>query len=421
MRQTKVALVALLVLLVSAPAFVAMGQSQATVVFGSWRTEDTERMNRINEVFQKKNPNIVIQFSPTKNTEYDAQLQSSMAAGIGPDVMMLRSYDGGRVIYDAGYLEVLNTLVPEIGNIPKTAVSAWSTEDGKRYGVPIIGVTHGIFYNKDTFDKYGLKEPRTWSEFIAACQLLKDKGETVIAQGIKEPWSLYEVVFSGLGPNFYGGEKSRQKLIRGEMKLTDKPFVDAFAAVKQLVPFFAEGYQGLNYVDMQQLFVSGKAAMYIGGSWELGPFKDMGLEFNLGWFPPPVVKAGDKLQYCFHVDSGLGLNAKSKVKKATVAYLRWTATPEFAQLLMNELPGLYSFTPGEYTFSNPVAKKILDTAKTSDLTVRTVWEKLSAKNPTGNLSMWDALFKLCNGDFTPMQAAAYVQNQVATWYKPFQK
>lgn len=35
--------------------------------------------------------------------------------------------------------------------------------------------------------------------------------------------------------------------------------------------------------------------------------------------------------------------------------------------------------------------------------------------------MWEALFKLCNGDFTPMQAAAYVQNQVATWYKPFQK
>jgi raffinose/stachyose/melibiose transport system substrate-binding protein len=82
---------------------------------------------------------------------------------------------------------------------------------------------------------------------------------------------------------------------------------------------------------------------------------------------------------------------------------------------------LYSFTPGDYTFSNPVAKRILDTAKTSDLTVRTVWEKLSAKNPTGNLSMWEALFKLCNGDYAPNQAAAYVQSQVATWYKPFQK
>ena len=417
MRRIQLAFTLMTVFIVSA----VMAQGQANVIFGSWRTEDRERMDRINQVFENKNPSIHIQFSPTKNTEYDAQLQSSMAAGTGPDVMMLRSYDGGRLIYDAGYLEVLNSLVPEIGNLPKTAINAWSTEDGKRYGVPLLGVAHGVYYNKDTFDKYGLKEPKTWSEFIALCQLLKDKGETVIAQGIKEPWSLYEVVYSGLGANFYGGEKSRQKLIHGEMKLTDKPFVDAFAAVKQLVPFFATGYQGLNYVDMQQLFVSGKAAMYIGGSWELGPFKDMGLDFNLGWFPPPVVKAGDRLQYCFHVDSGLGLNAKSKVKKETVAYLRWTATPEFAQLLMNELPGLYSFTPGEYTFNNPVAKKILDTAKTSDLTVRTVWEKLSAQNPSGNLTMWEALFKLCNGDFTPSQAAAYVQTQVATWYKPFQK
>jgi raffinose/stachyose/melibiose transport system substrate-binding protein len=420
MKRTRVFMISLLVLLLSVPVFLAVADPVA-IVFGSWRTEDIDRMNRINQVFQQKNPNIQVQFSPTKNTEYDAQVRSSLAAGVGPDVMFTRSYDGGRVLYDSGYLQVLNTLVPGIATLPETAQNAWRTEDGKEYSVPILGVAHGVYYNKDTFDKYGLKEPKTWGEFLAACKKLKDNGETVIAQGIKEPWSLYEVVYSGLGPNFYGGEKSRQKLIRGQMKLTDKPFVDAFAAIKELVPYFATGYQGLNYVDMQQLFVSGKAAMYIGGSWELGPFKDMGLDFNMGWFAPPVVHAGDRLQYCFHVDSGLGLNAKSKHQSEAVAYLKWTTTPEFAQLLMNELPGLYSFVPGDYNFSNPVAKKILDTSKNADLTVRTVWEKLSAQDPSGNILMWEAMFKLCNGDLSPSQAAAYVQDRVASWYKPFKK
>lgn len=408
----------IMLLTVSMVATFSLAGEQVTIKLTSWRTEDIERMNKINAVFMEKNPNIIVEFQPTKDTEYDAQMISSLQAGVGADIIWLRSYDPGEFIYDGGYLSELNDLIPELADFPSAAINAWAKEDGAIYGVPIAGVTHGVFYLGDIFEKYGLKEPATWAEFIDLCQTLKDNGETVFAQGTGDGWPLYEVIYSGLGANFYGGEVSRQALMAGDMKLTDEPFVNAFKAVDELQQFFPRGYEAINYVDMQQLFGTRQAAMYIGGSWEIGIFEDAGLT-DLGWFAPPVENVGDTLQYCFHVDMGVGLNKDSKNYEAALEYSKWVSTPEFAQLFMIDLPGFYSYTPGEYNLENPVAQKILDAAVDADVTVRTVWEKMSRQYPSGNAMMEEALVKMFTDVLTPEEAAALVQKALETWYEPF--
>lgn len=389
------------------------------IVYTSWRTEDIERVNRMNAVFMEKHPNIIVKFDPIKNTEYDAQIKTALEAGVGADLLMMNSYDGGRFYYDSGYIAELSELIPALAEYDEVALGAFSTEDGIVYGVPLIAVSHGVYYNKDIFDKYGLEEPETWAEFLDICQVLKDNGEIPIAQGIKEPWSLYEVVYSGLGANFYGGEENRKKLVAGELKMTDEPFVRAFKAMLELVPYFPDGYEALDYVSMQQLFVSGQAAMFIGGSWEIGVFKDMGAEFEMGWFPPPVENEGDTLQYCFETDAGISMNKDTKHFEEALEYLTWLAGPEYAELQMNELPGFYALAPGEYELTDPLAKEMLDVAEDAVLTIRTTWEKLSSQEPSGNMMMWDAMFGLYNGDYTPEEAAAYVQENLETWYEPF--
>ncbi len=392
-----------------------------TITLTSWRTEDIERMNRINAVFMEENPNIIADFQPIKDTEYDAQLTSSLETGVGADIIWLRSYDPGELIYDGGYLSELNDAIPELADFPSAAINAWASDDGVIYGVPIAGVTHGVFYLGDIFDQYGLEEPATWAEFIDLCQTLKDNGETVFAQGTGDGWPLYEVIYSGLGANFYGGEESRQALMAGDMRLTDEPFVSAFETMDELQQFFPDGYEAINYVAMQQLFGTRQAAMYIGGSWEIGLFEDSGLT-DLGWFAPPVENAGDTLQYCFHVDMGVGINKDSKNYDAALEYLKWASTPEFSQLFMDSLPGFFSYTPnpaGEYTLENPVAKDILDASLDADITVRTVWEKLSRQDPSGNGMMEEALVKMYTDVLTPEEAAALVQDALDTWYEPF--
>jgi raffinose/stachyose/melibiose transport system substrate-binding protein len=396
---------------------------QVTIKLTSWRTEDIERMNTINAVFMEKNPDIIVDFQPIKDTEYDAQLTSSLETGVGADIIWLRSFDPGELIYNGGYISKLNDVIPELSDFPSAAINAWASDDGVIYGVPIAGVTHGVYYLGDIFDKYGLEEPATWAEFMDLCKTLKDNGETVFAQGTGDGWPLYEVIYSGLGANFYGGEASRQALMAGDMRLTDEPFVNAFKAEDQLQQFFPDGYEAINYVAMQQMFGTRQAAMYIGGSWEIGLFEDSGLT-DLGWFAPPVENAGDTLQYCFHVDMGVGINKDSKNYDAALRYLKWTSTPEFAQLFMDNLPGFFSYTPnptGEYTLENLVAKDNLDAAKGADITVRTVWERMSRQDPSGNGMMEEALIKMLTDVLTPEEAAALVQDALNTWYKPFMK
>jgi raffinose/stachyose/melibiose transport system substrate-binding protein len=84
---------------------------------------------------------------------------------------------------------------------------------------------------------------------------------------------------------------------------------------------------------------------------------------------------------------------------------------------MSELPGFFSYTPGTLTVSNPLAQKMYETAATADNTIRLMDEKLNAKSPTGESLMNEALLKMFLGLFTPEDAAAYVQNNLDTWYK----
>lgn len=390
------------------------------LILTSWRKDDTSAMERILAVYNKKNPGVEVVFKPVVSTEYDASLVTSIIDGNGADIIFLRSFAPGQAIYDSGFLLGLNNEIPDLDKFPASARKAWSAEDGTTYGLPVFGVTHGIYYYKDTFKKYGVTAPETWDAFIKICSLLKENGETVLAQGTMDEWTLYEVVFSGLGPNFYGGEKSRQLLLEGKMKLTDPGFINAFRHIDQLQPYLPEGYRMLDDAGMQEMFVSGKAVMYIGGSWELGMIRQK-CKRKVGWFAPPVEKKGDQLSYCFHVDAGVGINKASKHTAQALDFLRWMATSEFARLVIRQIPGFYTYTPGQFELKDILAKKMIDAARGADITIRTTWEKLSDTAPSGNQLMNEALIEMLTNRFTPEQAAAYVQKGLDSWYEPFNK
>jgi len=424
MKRSQVVAVMLVLLLSGALAFAGgkqepqtAGGQKVVLRYTSLRTEDVERENRINAEFTKKYPGIQIKFEPIKNSEYDTALKTSLETGVGADIVILRSYDGGRQIYDAGYIYELGDLVPNIqSDFTANSVATWATEDGTIYGVPYFGSITGIWYNQEVFDQYSLKEPATWDEFIALCRSLKQNGETVLAHGTNEQWVLTETLLCTVGPNFYGGEKTRQALINGEIKYTDPRFVKAYNKIKELVEFFPPNYQAIDYVTMQQMFMNGQAAMWIAGSWELGVIRDAGLE--VGWFGPPVEKKGDRMQYAFYADLGLGLNKATKHKDEAVQFLRWVASPQHASLLANELPGMFPPMKVKFEISDPVALEIVQIAQRADVdtTGQLMWEKLSRQEPSGETLQLEAVQKFLNGTWSAQQAVEYVQKGLDTWY-----
>lgn len=385
--------------------------------YTSLRTEDVERESRINAEFTKKFPNIKIKFEPIKNTEYDTALKTSLETGVAADIVILRSYDGGRQIFDSGYLLALNNLVPNIkADFTQNSVATWATEDGTIYGVPYFGSITGVWYNKEIFDKYGLKEPETWGEFLEISAKLKKAGETVLAHGTMDQWVLTETLLCTLGPNFYGGEKTRQQLIKKEIKYTDPRIIKAYEKMKELIPYFPEGYQGIDYVTMQQMFLNGQAAMWIAGSWELGIIRDSGLD--AGWFAPPVDKKGDRTQYPFYADLALGINKNTKHKQEAVEFLKWVASAQHASLLANELPGMFPPLKIKFDIKDPLALEIVQIAQRSDVdtTGQLMWEKLSRQEPSGETLQLEVMQKFLNGTMSAAQAVEYVQKGLDTWY-----
>lgn len=366
----------------------------------------------------KKHPGIKVEYAEIVNSEYDNEMKFSLKAGIAPDIIYLRSYDAGLALDDTGYLKHLDELIPELKKFPLAPIKAWSNRENEIYAVPSLGVVHGIFYNKKIFNKYNLSPPEDWKSFIELCTVIRKNDVLPIAFGTLDNWVLYEVLFSGLGANFYGGEATRQKVLKKEVLLTDKRFVDTFKRLEELVPFFPENYREIGYTKMREMFANEEAAMYIGGSWDISTIADLAQDIDsISFFAPPVAQKGDQLQYCFHVDVGVAMNRVTRYPEAAEKYIQWVASSEYAQIVMDEFPGFFSYTPGSYNLKNNLARDMESYISSSEPTVRTLWEGLSADSPTGNELLGQAVKGLLNSEMSPEDAANFVNKGLSWYYK----
>ncbi|MEJ5202326.1 MAG: ABC transporter substrate-binding protein, partial [Anaerolineales bacterium] len=143
-------------------------EEKVTLTIESWRNDDlTIWQDTIIPAFEAKHPNIHVVFAPTAPAEYNGVLNTKLEGGTAGDLITCRPFDASLKLFEKGYLAPLNDL-PGMENFGDVAKSAWITDDGKTvFCVPMASVIHGFFYNKEAFDKLGLKPPETKAEFKA--------------------------------------------------------------------------------------------------------------------------------------------------------------------------------------------------------------------------------------------------------------
>ncbi|KKB07093.1 sugar ABC transporter substrate-binding protein [Devosia geojensis] len=386
------------------------------LTFWSWRQEDRAQYEEFIGAFEAANPGITVNLETFEAANYNTILSTALAGGTGPDLMMVRAYGGLENVASAGYLMPLDTQkVPALADFAPTALAAETMRsDETIYAVPFASQTQLVIYNKTVFDDLGLEEPQTWDELVALSQAIQEAGIMPFANGTATAWQ-NETIVGGLTSSIIGKD-FYEALKAGEADFSDPRYVEALTKLKEISAFFPEGFIGLDYPSAQQLFGSGLAAMFVGGSYELATFKTMNPEIEMGVFAAPGLAAEDEKLVALYYDGGYAANANTQHPEAALAFLNYVASLEFGQAFANTLNNV-STVPG-VTFDDPLLQEISELNASSIPYMMLVDFRYG--EPSGSVLLQGEVQKLMAGQTTPEAAGAAVTEGLKAWYEPFQ-
>ena len=326
----------------AAIAGVPMAAWAGDVTFWTWRQEDRAAYTELFGEFSKQNPDIHVKFEAFAVESYQTVVSTALAGGKGPDVLHTRAYGGLEQFAKSGYLMPLDpAAVPELANLPKDALASETLRsDGRVYSLSFASQTLGVLVNKEVFARGGVTPPTTWDELLTASRALKAKSVIPIANGTATAWM--DEVFTSVFTNPFLSPDWVADLVAGKTNFADVRYTDALAHLLELREFMPPGFTGIDYATAQQLFLSGRAAMFAGGSFEIANFRKQNPKIDMDFIAPPAPKAGEARYVSKFYDGGYAVNAKAQNPTDAVKLVRWMGTKafgdKFAALLGNISP-----------------------------------------------------------------------------------
>ena len=303
------------------------------------------------------------------------KLPAEMAAGNPPKIFDLFGGAGDALKYaKAGRLLDVTPIIEELGIADKFLNLSQFTLDGKVYGLPIGGSTEGFFYSIPLFETYNIKVPTTWEELEAAAETLKQNGITPFAMGSKGAWVPLMMVNTLIGR--YAGPEAIDGFPAGTHAWNSPEVTAAFAKYEEWVNkgYFTKGELGLEYADMLNQFVTGKAGMMFDGSWRSSVFKDPEqageLTGKVGFFPMPPVPGGkgDQTFVNGNYSNGYGFSADLNERElaAVKAFIKNMYSEEMQLRGLLEdgvLPSMKLSDDAIGKVEDPLVKQIMETMR----------------------------------------------------------
>jgi multiple sugar transport system substrate-binding protein len=239
--------------------------------------------------FERQNPGIKVRFHHFE--DYSNRVLLSHAGGIAPDV--IREFSQTGMVWTRRGLNLpLNRFIDGPRGIKRDDFIPvlWDTlrYRGETYGVPQDINLIGLFYNKDLFDKAGLKYPDatwTWKDLQRAVEKLtidRDGDGKPEQKGLDMAW---------------GGDMFRPFLYQngGHMWNGDRPAFDSPEAAEALGFYrglmktysLTRSNEGRGGLGPDKFFATGRVAMYLDGSWMVPSVTKSAPNIRFGVAPLP--------------------------------------------------------------------------------------------------------------------------------------
>lgn len=191
----------------------------------------------------------------------------------------------------------------------------------------------GIFYDKDAFETAGITaEPKTWAEFLDACQKLKDAGIAPLAQD-----SAYaDFAFYHTLVRYLGEDKIAELDQNGGWGDSD-----AVKAADDIITLVNNGYLADGapdeYPSSQNKIGFGLAAMVICADYVTAEVNNnTGTEVNWGLFNYPAVDGGVDNGAAYMGANSLAITKYSENPQAAFDFILFLTTGEWGQKLADE-------------------------------------------------------------------------------------
>jgi raffinose/stachyose/melibiose transport system substrate-binding protein len=310
-----------------------------TLKFFSSNPDKTQGLGLLEETciqqFEKANPTIKIEQELLQDDPYRKKFQVYLASGELPDVYKSWcNVDFMTPVINGGFAAELNPKNYAGYGLAAGALDAY-TFNGKLYGVPMYADTWVLYYNQDLFKKNNVKVPQTYDDLLAAAKAFRAKEIQPCAINGKDGWPLM-FTFQQIQLRENGNQKLIYQACEKKTSFVKEPvFLQTAQDLKTLydAKFFQDGFASAVYGMARSMFVQGKTAMYLMGSWEMGMGTDVNIPAdirkNIRATKFPVFKGkGNINDLIFRIGGGYSVNAKSKYKDAAIKFVNFVTSPD---------------------------------------------------------------------------------------------
>lgn len=261
------------------------------------------KMNALEEIeskFTAQNPNVTFNnIYYNDGTDYYAQLETAIAAGDMPEIIMGNPATYAELIEEDLILDVTDNEVIKSLNISSSFLGDASV-NGRVYAFPIDYTTGGFYYNKQLFADNGWEVPTTKTELLDLMQTIADSGVCSVSaeaysDGCECDINLRDIVWAKAVAD--GNNDMLEKIMNGEATVRDYPyFAEALEYWQARIGSWARPDATTNsQSEAGELFASGQAALYYEGTWGTSTFQDYGTDY--GFFFLPLDDEGTTLEW----------------------------------------------------------------------------------------------------------------------------
>lgn len=293
-------------------------------------------LDKIVQAFQAKNPDVKVQVDPVAYNDYFTKLQTAAAGGSLPDSFELNyenfvAYAKKGVLADMSALASADKAFNPAVYYPK-AYQVFQYQ-GKQYGLVETFSTVVLFYNKDLFDKAGVKYPTAdwkWTDEVEAAKKLTSSGVWGTFQPVQF-WEFYKTIAANGGSIV---DSAGKVVIDSPANQETLQYMIDKVKKYHVTPTDAE----MGGQDDGALFKAGKIAMDHTGIWMFGAFKDVPFKWDIALEP------GNQTHASHFFANAISISKTSKNQEAAWRWSKFlTAAAEAAQVRVDsgwELPAV---------------------------------------------------------------------------------